>query len=226
MKGIHHEIVQSEPDAMGRRTLLKISIPLARSNTSGQAVEALSNFQSGLKTAFEEVEKLRDNGFPRNVREAHQWANEAAEEDAAALSKPYEMFVVSKGLQQAVNFLENAPAELKHGFEQALNAAFTSGSNFRLAVSRERHLEDLEREIAQAKARKRGRDENRRASREENQDLFKYMLPMVERDGHKVLTVARWAAAKGYGSQTGDPAKDAQANRSRYNRWVSSKEKQ
>lgn len=227
MKGVHHDIAQSEPDAMGQRTQIKISIPLPKPNSAEEVRHALADTQSGLSAAFEKAEEHREQGFPRNIREAHQWANEVADGDAELHSKSYEMFVVAQGLKRALDYLEDAAAEIKQDFEQALNVAFTAGSNFRLAVSRERHLEDLERELSQAKARERGRDETRRITEGCNRELFIFMLKRLKGNGDgkkpSVMEVARAAAEEGLGAKTGDLEKNAQANRSRFNRWVRTK---
>ncbi|WP_299850371.1 hypothetical protein [uncultured Roseovarius sp.] len=221
MKKVTHEAETVAQDAMGKKNVIKISIPLVTPETDEDVITAFANVQSGIAQAFEDAERLRDPEFPRNVRDAFHRATDAADSDAAPLTMPYEMYVVSQGLEQALDILETVPDDLKYEMEEAVNAAFTAGSNYRNAISRERHLDDLERELSQSKARERGRAENRRNSLAENQDLFEYMHPLVQNPENKVLTIARWAVKKGYGSQTGDLEKDAKANRSRYNRWVS-----
>lgn len=221
MKKVTFKANSVAQDAMGKRNIITISIPPVTPEADEDLKTAFANVQRGIAQAFESAEKLRDPAFPKNVCDAFQRSTDAADSDAQPLTMPYEMDVVSKGLRHVLGALKTVPEDLKQEMEEAVNIAFTAGSIYRSAISRERHIDDLERELSQSRARERGRAESRRNSLAENQDLFDYMHPLVERDGHKVLTVARWAVKKGYGSRTGDEEKDAKANRSRYNRWKS-----
>lgn len=227
MKKVTHRIETVHQDAMSTKRVMRITIPPLDTSSREAFEESASSMHREIDLASDTLDEATD-ARRRSVRAALKYAESEADPEAPHCSTGDLMNTVSIRLRNALAIVPMMPAHVRDELEQALNLAFAAGAQFNEAYSRERHLDDLERELSQAKARQNGRDVTRHASENENRELLIFMLNGLRKkpDGTKpkVMEVARWAAKKGLGARSGDLEKDAKANRSRYNRWLRSRQ--
>ena len=234
MPRVIHSFETVHEDVMSTKRVMNITIP-RHITPDEKTIDGADKQQCGLSAALEAIANEKGDQ-PRTVREMLRYAAEQSgfkvEADgsitssAQGCSKEDFFHRVASALNQALEIVGSMPAADHQTLEDALTLAFHAGANFKEVKMRTDHLQNLERELSQANSRKRGNDETRRTSLENNFELFKFMHAHLSNGETQVLKVARWAARRGLGAQSNDLEKNAKANRSRYNRWVSANQNQ
>lgn len=228
MSNVTHRFETVFEDEMSTKRVLKLTIPPGM-RPSAQPTQGEDEQLCGLEAALRALARESGNR-PRTVREVLRYATEKSgfhievggsiTNHAAYCTEEDFLHGVACALHQALEIVGSLPETEHKSLEGALTMAFHAGTKFKEAMLRRDHLQNLKRELSQAKSRKRGNEETRRTSLERNLELFKFMHKRLTNGETRVMHVARLAARRGLGAQTGNVEKDAKANRSRYNRWA------